>query len=123
LIQDGSAWVLEETIVKMGGEHEMEMRISTKNLNHRRLLDVVELQRIRKVGENITLIDTTGFVKSDFGFKGLRRKIEDFAIRRFSKNVEKVSSGQRVVLLKIYFLISFFLIGTTWYNGSSCSSQ
>lgn len=109
------AWVLEESVVDppgwgegrdLQGEDEEygkqpRLRVQQGNLNHRKLMHVIEGGELRTGPNSTTLHHTTAEVRSHFGGAWsnlIRQRIESYGVGKFEGNSETSRKGMSLIL-------------------------
>ncbi|KAI9311116.1 PRELI-like family-domain-containing protein [Dichotomocladium elegans] len=93
-MKSSEAFVIEESEVD---PKSMTMVTRTKNLNHVRIMQVVETQIFKPNGEWSTTCKSEACIVSRFGW-GLASKIEKFGQSSFAANASKARKGMRHIL-------------------------
>ncbi|KAJ1501621.1 hypothetical protein HMI54_002779 [Coelomomyces lativittatus] len=98
------AFIIEDSMVDIKTK---TMVTRTRNLDHRRILYVEEVQRISQhpTNPNWTQMTTTARITSDIGW-GLTSKLEKFGLKRFAENMAKSRQGLLHVLSTLRYHIS-----------------
>jgi len=94
IVSRAESWVVEESEVDIDGR---TVRCVTKNLDHVKVMQVVESTTLRQADDGKTLQTTNAEVISQFGW-GLTKRIEKYGVYKFKKNVEKSRQGISLVL-------------------------
>ncbi|EJF66423.1 MSF1-domain-containing protein [Dichomitus squalens] len=94
MIQRAESWVLEESEVDPLGKN---MRCTTKNLDHVKVMRVEEHIHIRQAEDGKTLQTTEAMFLSGFGW-GLTKKIENYGLAKFKANLQRSREGFFVIL-------------------------
>ncbi|KAL1935469.1 hypothetical protein VTP01DRAFT_4609 [Rhizomucor pusillus] len=99
LIKNSQAFIIEESEVD---PKSMTMVTRTKNLNHVRVMQIVETQIFKQHAENPewTSCKSEACIVSRFGW-GMAGKIELFGQSTFAKNASKARKGMRHILQMI----------------------
>ncbi|WVO21482.1 uncharacterized protein IAS62_002791 [Cryptococcus decagattii] len=109
------AWVLEESLVDPPGWGEGKdlqgedgeygrqprLRVQQGNLNHRKLMHVIEGGELRAGPNGTTLHHTTAEVRSHFGGAWsnlIRQRIESYGVGKFEGNSETSRKGMSLIL-------------------------
>nr|ODN94539.1 hypothetical protein L204_04672 [Cryptococcus depauperatus CBS 7855] len=103
------AWILEESVVDPPGWASEEgeygkqprLRVQQGNLNHRKLMHVVEGGELRAGPNGTTLHYTTAEVRSHLGGTWsnlLRQRIESYGVNKFEGNSETSHKGMSLIL-------------------------
>ncbi|KAG2214972.1 hypothetical protein INT45_002412 [Circinella minor] len=98
-LKNSEAFVIEESEVD---PKTMTMVTRTKNLNHVRIMQIIETQTFQsgKQGENTTICKSEACIVSRFGW-GMTGKIEMFGQSNFAANASKARKGMRHILQMI----------------------
>jgi len=90
------SWVIEESEVDPSNG---ETKVCTRNLDHVKLMKVVEYAHLRPNPEdpNSTLHETTATITSNFS-RLLQNRVEKYGLNRFRQSVEKSRYGFSLVL-------------------------
>jgi len=94
ILEKSETWVLEESTINV---LEGTMTLSNRNLDHRRVMDVIEKTSIRALGE-VTQATTSVQVTSSWGFYAIRRRIEQYGISRFQRQSRNSRRGLELII-------------------------
>ncbi|KNE69944.1 hypothetical protein AMAG_14786 [Allomyces macrogynus ATCC 38327] len=91
--------ILEDSSVDCAARR---MVTRTRNLDHRRMLYVEEVQEItpHPTNPNATVVTTTAHISSDLGW-GLTGRLERFGVSRFADNLQRSRMGMLHVLASV----------------------
>lgn len=96
-----TSWILEETEIDLEDPANAQIRVTSRNIDHKSLLQVVELQSFARDAAsdplNKTVMTTLCRVQSDLAFWPLRNRLESFSLSRIPKATEKARSGLALV--------------------------
>ncbi|KAK6905162.1 hypothetical protein I203_105982 [Kwoniella mangroviensis CBS 8507] len=110
------AWILEESIVdppewgesgrdednsELEYRRQPRLRVQQGNLNHKKLMHVIEGGEIRAGPNGTTLHHTTAEVRSSFGGAWsnlIRQRIEQYGVGKFETNSETSRKGMSLIL-------------------------
>ncbi|KAF8592014.1 MSF1-domain-containing protein [Ramaria rubella] len=94
IISRAESWVIEESDVDPEGK---TVKCVTRNLDHVKVLQVVESVMLKKDGERKTLQISEARVISRFGW-GLAKRIESLGVMKFKSHLEKSREGISLIL-------------------------
>ncbi|KNZ45967.1 hypothetical protein VP01_765g4 [Puccinia sorghi] len=94
ILEKSETWVLEESTINV---LEGTMTLSNRNLDHRRVMEVIEKTSIRALGE-VTEASTYVQVTSSWGFYAIRRRIEQYGISRFQRQSRNSRHGLQLII-------------------------
>jgi len=94
IISKTESWVIEESEVDPFGK---EVRCSTKNLDHVKVLQVEERQHFRQAENGGTLQTTEAYITSKFGW-GLTKRIESHGLARFKTHIQRSREGVSLIV-------------------------
>lgn len=94
IIEKSETWVLEESSINM---IDGTMSLSNRNIDHRRVIEVLERVTLRSRGE---VTEATEFVRvtSSWGLDVIRRKIEKYGIGRFQRQSKNSKRGLELII-------------------------
>jgi len=102
IVTRAESWVLEDSIVDATG---LTLHSRTRNLDHRRILDVLEHQRLSPSGPGniataaFTHVRIESFLGTEkLGSRMLRHQIENFGLASFKRNVERSRFGMAQII-------------------------
>ncbi|KAM0749735.1 MSF1-domain-containing protein [Meredithblackwellia eburnea MCA 4105] len=95
----GTSWVLEVSECDMEREVGKNLRVKSRNIDHKSIMEVVEWQVYQeKQGDKLaTTSSTTTRVTSEFGFWPVQTRIEKFGVSRGMKSTEKARAGLNLI--------------------------
>ncbi|PLW11831.1 hypothetical protein PCANC_05981 [Puccinia coronata f. sp. avenae] len=94
ILEKSDTWVLEESTINL---LEGTMTLSNRNLDHRRVMEVVEKTSLRARGE-VTEATTSAQVTSSWGFYAIRKKIEQYGISRLRRQSRNSRHGLELII-------------------------
>jgi len=98
IISRAETWVIEESEVDPEGK---TVKCITRNLDHVKVLQVVESVTLKEAIDGKTTQSTEARVYSRFGW-GLAKRIESLGVTRFKKHLEKSREGISLILKLIH---------------------
>ncbi|WAQ80708.1 hypothetical protein PtA15_1A46 [Puccinia triticina] len=94
IVEKSETWVLEESTINI---LDGTMTLSNRNLDHRRVMEVVEQITLRALGE-VTEATSSVKVTSSWGFYAIRRRIEQYGISRFQRQSRNSRHGLELII-------------------------
>jgi len=94
IVSRSESWIIEESEVD---PHGKVVRCLTRNLEHVKAMQVHETQIFSQLGEGKTLQTTEARIVSGIGW-GLTKRIENYGLARFRKNVQRSREGVSLIL-------------------------
>ncbi|MBW0512619.1 hypothetical protein O181_052334 [Austropuccinia psidii MF-1] len=94
MIEKAETWVLEESSINLV---DGTMTLSNRNLDHRRVMDVVERVNLQARGE-VTDATCSVQVTSSWGFHLIRKRIEHYGLNRFKRQSANSRQGLRMMM-------------------------
>ncbi|KAK4698075.1 hypothetical protein P7C70_g8113, partial [Phenoliferia sp. Uapishka_3] len=96
----GTSWVVEVTECDLEREEGKELRVKSRNIDHKTIMEVVEWQMFQQLEDDplATKANTITRVTSEFGFAPIQRRIEKFGISRGAKSTEHARAGLALIV-------------------------
>ncbi|EIN13399.1 MSF1-domain-containing protein [Punctularia strigosozonata HHB-11173 SS5] len=94
IVSRAESWVVEESEVDPAGK---VVRCQTRNLEHVKVMQVIESVTLREAENGGTLQNTEASVVSRFGW-GLGSRIENHGLAKFKANIQRSRQGVSVIL-------------------------
>ncbi|KAA1106560.1 hypothetical protein PGT21_036184 [Puccinia graminis f. sp. tritici] len=94
IVEKSETWVLEESTINI---LDGTMTLSNRNLDHRRVMEVIERITLRALGE-VTEATSSVKVTSSWGFYAIRKRIEQYGISRFQRQSRNSRHGLELII-------------------------
>ncbi|KAH9819484.1 PRELI-like family-domain-containing protein [Melampsora americana] len=94
IIEKSETWVLEESQLDV---IEGKLDVSSRNLDHRKVIEVIETLKVRARGE-VSHATTSAQVTSSWGFHLLRNRIERYGVSRFQRQTKNARLGLEMTI-------------------------
>ncbi|EGG00596.1 uncharacterized protein MELLADRAFT_111705 [Melampsora larici-populina 98AG31] len=94
IIEKSETWVLEESQLDV---LEGKLDVSSRNLDHRKVIEVIETLEVRTRGE-VSHATTSAQVTSSWGFHMLRNRIEHYGVSRFQRQTKNARLGLEMTI-------------------------
>jgi len=97
ILNRAESWVLEESVLDIVGR---ELMVKTRNMDHRKIMDITELMLWRDDPDGLgkTKCEVLARVESSFGIKMVRRRMEDYSLKRCMFNGDRAREGTSLIL-------------------------